>query len=157
MHLLETEFFNFLLAKSVNSKGNLSWIFIGRTDAEAESPVLWPPDARNWLIGKEPWFWERLKVGGGGDDRGWDGWMASPTQWTWVWANSGRWRTGKPAEVQSKGLKSVRHNLVTEELQLVVQWLRLCLPMQGLWVRSPVREPRSHMPCDPKNQMIKQK
>ena len=40
---------------------------------------------------KRPWCWERLKVGGEGDDRGWDGWMASPTQWTWVWVNSGSW------------------------------------------------------------------
>ena len=40
---------------------------------------------------KRPWCWERLKVGGEGDDRGWDGWMASLTQWTWVWVNSGSW------------------------------------------------------------------
>ena len=46
---------------------------------------------------KRPWCWERLKVGGEGDDRGWDGWMASSTQWTWVWVNSGRWWwTGRP-------------------------------------------------------------
>ena len=69
----------------------------------------------------------------------------------------GHKRTGKPGKVQPKGLKSVGHNLVTEELQLVVQWLRLRPPTQGLWVWSPVREPRSHMPRDPKNQMIKQK
>ena len=75
--------------KPVNPKGNQPWIFIGRTDAEAESLVLWPPDAKNWLIGKD-WCWERLKVGEG-DDRGWDGWMASPTQWTWVWVNSRSW------------------------------------------------------------------
>ena len=48
-------------------------------------------------LGKEPWCWERLKTGGEGDDRGWYCWMASPTQWTWIWANSGWWwRTGKP-------------------------------------------------------------
>ena len=40
--------------KSVNPKGNQSWIFIGRTDAEAEAPIVWPPDAKNWLIGKDP-------------------------------------------------------------------------------------------------------
>ena len=57
----------------------------GLTDAEAETPILWPPDAKNWLIGKD---WERLKAGGEGDDRQWDGLMASPTQWTWVWVNS---------------------------------------------------------------------
>ena len=63
--------------KPVNLKGNHSWIFIGRTDAEAKTPVLWLPDVRSWLIGKDPdWCWERLKAGGEGDDRGWDGWMA---------------------------------------------------------------------------------
>jgi len=61
----------------VHSKGNQSWIFIGRTDAEAETLVLWPPDANNWLLGKRPWCWERLKVGGEGDNSEWNGWMAS--------------------------------------------------------------------------------
>ena len=61
----------------VNSKGNQSWIFIGRIDAEAETPILCPPDAKSWLIWKDC-FWERLKAGGEGDNRGWDGWMASP-------------------------------------------------------------------------------
>ena len=140
----------------VNPKGNQSWIFIGRTDAEAEALILWPPHAKSWLIGKDPdagrdwgqeekgttedemagwhhwlygresewtpgvgdgqgglacydswghkesdtterlnwltnWCWERLKVGGEGDDRGWDGWMASLTQWTCVWVNSRSW------------------------------------------------------------------
>ena len=64
----------------VNPKGNQSWMFIGRTEAEA--PILWSPDGKNWLIWKKPWCWERLKEGGEGDDRGWDGWMALPTQWT---------------------------------------------------------------------------
>ena len=72
----------------VHPKRNQSWILIGRTDAEAETPILWPPDAKNWLIWKRPWCWERLKAGGEGDDRGWDGWMASLTRWTWVWASS---------------------------------------------------------------------
>ena len=67
----------------VHPKGNQYWIFIGRTDAEAETPIL-----THW---KRPWCWERLKAGGEEDDRGWDGWMASPTQWTWVWVNSGSW------------------------------------------------------------------
>ena len=69
--------------QSVHPKGNQSSIFIGRTDAEAETPILWPPDVKSWHV-KRPWCWERLKVGGEGDDRGWDGWMASPTHWTWV-------------------------------------------------------------------------
>ena len=50
----------------VHPKGNQSWIFIGRTDAEAETPLLWPPDAKNWLIEKRPWCWERLKARGTG-------------------------------------------------------------------------------------------
>ena len=101
--------------KPVNSKGNQSWIFIGRTDADAEAPVLWPPDAKNWLIRKGRWCWERLKAGGEGDDRGWDGWMASPTQWTWILASSGSWcGTGRPGVLQSMGLQRVGHDWVTE-------------------------------------------
>ena len=56
----------------VNSKGNQSWLFIERTDAEAEAPILWPLDAKSQLIGKDC-CWERLKAEGEGDDRGWDG------------------------------------------------------------------------------------
>ena len=90
--------------KPVNPKGNQHWILIGRTDAEAQ--ILWPPDVNSWLIGK---CWERLKAGEGGD-KGWDGWMASPTQWTWVWADSGRWwRSGRPGVLQLMGLQRVRH------------------------------------------------
>jgi len=81
--------------KPVNPKGDQSWIFTGRTDAEAANTlVTWYGELTHW---KRSWCSERLKAGGEGDDRGWDVWMASLTQWTWVWANSGRWRrTGKP-------------------------------------------------------------
>ena len=79
--------------KPVNPKENQSWMLIGRTEAEA--PVLWPPNGKTWLIIKD-WFWEGLKAGEG-DDRGGDGWMSSPTRWTWVWVNSGSWWwTGRP-------------------------------------------------------------
>ena len=62
---------------TVHPKGNQSWIFIGRTDVEAEILILWPPDVKNWLIGKDPDAGnEWLKAGGEGDDRGWDVWMA---------------------------------------------------------------------------------
>ena len=74
--------------KLVNSKGNQSWTFIGRTDAEAEVPVLWPTGGKIGLIGKRPWSWERLRAGGQRGGRGWDGWMAPLTQRTRVWANS---------------------------------------------------------------------
>ena len=73
----------------VQPKGDQSWIFFGRTDVETETLILWPPEAKTRL--KRPWGWERLRAGGEGDDRGWDGWMASLTQWTWVWVNSGSW------------------------------------------------------------------
>ena len=93
--------------KPVNPKGNQSWIFIERTEAEAEAPILWPPDAKNWLLRKNPDTWGRLKAGGEAYNRGWDGWMASPTQWAWVWASSGSWwRTGKPGILQPMGSQS---------------------------------------------------
>ena len=73
-------------------KGDQSWVFTGRTDAEAETPILhsatWCEELTHL---KRLWCWERLKARGKGDDRGWDGWMASPTQWTWAWVNSGSW------------------------------------------------------------------
>ena len=75
----------------VNPKGNQSWIFIGRTTAEGETPILWPPDMKNWLLGKDPDAGEDWCWGGERDNRGWDGWMASPTQWKWVWVSSRSW------------------------------------------------------------------
>ena len=64
---------------------------------------------------KRPWCWKRLKAGGVGDDRGWDGWMATPTQWTWVWVDSGIWWwTGRPGVLWFTGLQRVRHDWVTE-------------------------------------------
>ena len=64
---------------------------------------------------KKSWCWEGLKAGGEGDDRGWDGWMASPTHWTLVWVNSRSWWwTGRPGVLQSMGLQRVRHNWVTK-------------------------------------------
>ena len=64
---------------------------------------------------KRPWCWERLRAGGEGDNRGWDGWMASPTQWTWVWVNSGSWWwTGWPGMLRFMGSQRVGHNWETE-------------------------------------------
>ena len=63
----------------VHPKGDQSWVFIGRTVAEAETPILWPPHAKSWLIWKDPDAGKDWGQGGEGDDRGWDGWMASPT------------------------------------------------------------------------------
>ena len=54
----------------VHPKGDQSWVFIGRTDVEAETPILWPPDFEELTHLKRPWCWERLKAGGEGDDKG---------------------------------------------------------------------------------------
>ena len=104
--------------KPVHPGGNQPWIVTGRTDVAAEAPILWPPGAKSWLWNRH-WCWERSKAGGEGDNRGWDGWMASPTQWTWVWVSSRRWwRTGKPGMLQSMESQRVRHNWATEHHHL---------------------------------------
>ena len=102
--------------KPVSPKGNQSWIFIRITiwswssntlDTLCDKPTYY----------KRPWCWKRLRAGEV-DDRGWDGWMASLTQWTWVWANCRRrWRIGKPAMLQSMGFQRVGHDWVTKQQQ----------------------------------------
>ena len=79
---------DFKKIQPVHPKGDQSWVLIGRTDAEAEVPILWPPDGKNWLIGKTPILGkieDRRRKG----RQAQDGWMASPTEWTWVWASRG--------------------------------------------------------------------
>ena len=106
----------------VHPKGNQSWIFIGRTDVEAETPILWPPDAENWLIGRDPDAGKDWRQEEKGTIRGWDGWMASLMWWTWVWVNSGSWWwTGRPSVLQSMGLQSVRHDWATDMI-LILNW-----------------------------------
>ena len=103
----------------VHLKGD-PWVFIGRTDVEAETPILWPPDA-NADSSEKPWCWERLRAGGEGDNRGRDGWMASPTQWTWVGVNSRSWWwTGRPGVLRFMELQRVGHDWVT-----VLNWTEL--------------------------------
>ena len=64
---------------------------------------------------ERPWSWERLRAGREGDDRGWDGWLASLTQWTWVWVESGSWWwTGRPGVLRFMGLQRVGHDWATE-------------------------------------------
>ena len=99
----------------VHPKGDQPWVFIGRTDVEAETPNTLATSCKELTHWKRPWCWERLKVGGEGDNRGWDCWMASPTQWTWVWVDSGSWWwTGRPGVLWFMGSQSVRHDWVTE-------------------------------------------
>ena len=100
--------------KRVNPKGKSvlnihwkDWCWSWNSSALA----TWCKELTHW---KRLWCWERLKAGGEEDDRGWAGWMTSPTQWTWVWANSKRcWRTGKPSVLQSLGSQRVRHDWAT--------------------------------------------
>ena len=118
--------------KPVHPKGNQSWIFIGRTDAEAETPILWPTDVKNWLIWKDPdpgkdWRWEEK----GMTEDEMDGWMASQT---WVWISSGSWwGLGRPGMLQSMGLQRVSHHWATE---LNRTELVLCISSPGFWFTS---------------------
>ena len=96
-------------------KGNQSWIFIGRTDVEAETPNTLATWCEELTHLKRSWCWERLKARGERDDRGWDVWMAAPTQWIGVWVNTGScWWTGRPGLLQSMRFQSVRHHWASE-------------------------------------------
>ena len=106
----------------VHSKGNQSWIFIGRTDVEAETPIfghlMWRTNSleKTLMLGK-------MKAEEG-DDRGWDGWMVSPTQWTWVWVSSRSWWwTGRPGVLQSMRSQTVWHDWATELIFAYVESL----------------------------------
>ena len=112
----------------VHPKGNQSWVFIGRTVAEAETLILCLPDLKNWLIWKDPDAGKDWR-GGEGNDRGWDVWMASPTQWTWVWVRSRSWWwTGRPGILQSMRLQRVRHDWATE-----LNWTDMPLRQHRKW------------------------
>ena len=87
-------------------------------------PILWSPDAKRQLIRKRPWYWERSKARGEMEGRLLDGWMAPPTQWTWVWVNSRSWWwTGRPGVLQYMCSQRVRHDWVTEQQQM---WDLIC-------------------------------
>ena len=104
-------------------KGDQSWVFIGRSDVEAETPILWPPHVKSWLIWKDPdagkdWGQEEKET------TGWDGWMASLTQWTWVWVVSQSWWwTGRPGVLRFMGSQRVGHDWATELNQ--TEWILL--------------------------------
>ena len=95
-------------------KGDQSWVFIGRTDVEAGTPILCPPHEKSWLMEKTLML-RRIGAGGEGDNRGWGGWMASLAQCTWVWVDSRSWWwTGRPGVLQFMGSQRVGHDRVTE-------------------------------------------
>ena len=97
-----------ILKKSVLNFHWKDWCCIWNSNTLA----TWCKELTHW---KRPWCWVRLEIGGEGDNRVWDDWMSSPTQWTWVWVGSRSWWwTGKPGVLQSMGLQKVGHNRVTE-------------------------------------------
>ena len=110
-------------------QGDKSSMFIGRTDPEGETPVLWPPHVKSWLIGKDPDAgrdWGQEEKG----TTGWDGWMASPTQWAWIWVNFGSWWwTGRPGVLRFMGSRRVRHDWVTE-----LNWTELIAQITSVFV-----------------------
>ena len=82
--------------------------------------ATWCKKLTRW---KRSWFWERLKAGGERDDRGWDGWMASPTRWTWVWVNSRSWWwTGRPGMLQFMGSQRVGHDWALNWTETELNW-----------------------------------
>ena len=116
----------------------------GRTDAEAQTPMLWTPGWEEMTDLKRSWCWESLKAGGEGDDRGWDDWMASVTQWTWVWVNSRSWWwTVRPGVLQSVGSQRVGHDWVnwTELASPGLDWPGLayfeCSILAWIWLWFP--------------------
>ena len=115
----------------VHPKGDQSWVFIGRTDVEAETPNALATWCAELTHLKRPWCWEGLGTGGEGDDKGWDGWMASLTRWTWVWVDAGSWWwTGRPGVLWFMGSQRVRQNWVTD-----LNWTQ-CLVHSSGWMKN---------------------
>ena len=115
-------------------KGNQSKMFIGRTEAEGETPILWPPNVKNWLIYRTVlWtLWERERVGRQGEDKGWYGWMTSPTQWTWIWVNPGSWWwTGRHVVLQCRVFQRVGQDWTPE---LIFIYILKSIPYVYLWL-----------------------
>ena len=130
--------------QSVHSKGDQSWVFFGRTDFEAETPIDWfwswnsntlATSCKELIHWKRLWCWEGLGAGGEGDDRGWDGWMASRTRWMWAWVNSGSWWwTGGLVCCDSWG-RRVGHDWATE-LDWTESWVNVQVSPQGMHISS---------------------
>ena len=106
----------------VHPKGDQSWVFIGRLMLKLKlqyfGHLMWRADSF-----EKTWCWERLRAGGEGYGRGRDGWMASPTQWTWVWVNyRSWWSTGRPGVLQSMGSQSQTRLSDWTELNWTNSW-----------------------------------
>ena len=102
------------ILKEINPEYSLEELML---EVKLQYSATWCKEPTHW---KRPWCWVRLKAGGEGEDRGWDGWMASPTQWRWIWVNSRCWWwTKRPGMLQSMRLQRVGHNWTTE-----LNWVR---------------------------------
>ena len=98
-------------------------------DWNSNTLATWWDELTHW---KRPWCWERLKAGGEGNDRGWDGWMVSSTWWTWIWVDSGSWGwTGRPGVMQLMGSQRIGHDWAAE-----LNWTELNAWMQRWWCRN---------------------
>ena len=122
--------------QAVNPKENQPWIFISRTDAICFGHLMWKAHSleKTVMLGKT----EGKRRRGG---RRWDGWMASPTQWTWAWASSERqWRTGKPGMLQSMESQRVGRDLASEKRRLETSWR-----LTNIWMRRVYKEGKKRM------------
>ena len=109
-HFFTLDVFSILLLTTPQSQ---PWDFFRGNDAEAETPLA--TSCEELTHCKRLWCWEGLGAGGEGDDRGWDGWMASLTRWTWVWMNSGSWWwTGRPGVLWFMASQRIGHDWMTE-------------------------------------------
>ena len=120
--------FNQSILKEISPEYSLEGLML---KMKCQYLATWYEELTHW---KRPWFWERLKAGGQGDDRGWDGWVVSLTRWTWIWASSrGWWWTGKPGVLQSMGSQRFGHDWAAEH-----NWPPRCLHSdpKNLWICS---------------------
>ena len=128
---------NQLILKEINPEYSLEWLML-KLKLQYFGHLMWKADTL-----EKTGCWERLRAGGEGDDRGWDGWMASLTQWTWAWASSrSGWWTGKPGVLQSMGSQRVRHDWGTERNwnhPSVPQLWSLCAASTEPHAREPAR------------------
>ena len=131
----------------VHPKGDQSWVFIGRWCWSSNSNTLTTSfkELTHW---KRPWCWDGLGAGGEGDNRGWDGWMASPTRWAWVWVDSRSWWwTGKPGVLQFMGSQRVGHDWVTE-LSWMGNWQGMqAAALRVLWMSLTSSSPSQRKLC----------